>query len=388
MPTASTRSDLVGTSAPPEAAAGACPVKVWDLPTRLFHWLLVGAVLFALATGLLAPKWWLGRHVVAGYVVAGLLLFRFVWAVHGSEFSRFASFAYRPRQVLAHLGSLLRLRAGHYLGHNPSGAAMIFALLGILSLLVVTGFIQQGGFEKQGPFAGLVSYAVGSQARQIHKLAAYLLLLLIAAHLSGVLLGSFFFKEPLIPAMIHGRKLVSPGLAGRGSWRRARPALAALWLALLATPTVGALVVLSGLPPLGLPAMPPSPAMLGECGACHHPFHPSLLPAASWARLMASLSDHFGEDASLPPAKRDEIAGYLEGYAAEAWDSKPAHRFAVVAPNNPISITATPGWQRIHRRLDPALFRAPVVKARSNCVACHRDADGGRFDPQEIAIPQ
>jgi cytochrome b len=387
MPTTSNRSDRLGARAAPEPTVPRS-VKVWDLPTRLFHWLLVAAVLFALATGLLAPKWWLGRHMIAGYVVAGLLLFRFVWAVHGSEFSRFGSFAYQPRQVLAHLGSLLRLRATHYLGHNPSGAAMIFALLGILCLLVVTGFVQQGGFEKQGPLAGLVSYAVGNGIRQIHTLAAYLLLLLIAGHLAGVLLSSWFFKEPLIPAMIHGRKPALPGEGARGLWRRARPGAAALWLALLAIPIAAALVLLSRLPALGLPAMPPSQAMLGECGACHHPFHPSLLPRAAWSRLMETLSDHFGEDASLRATTRDEIAAYLERYAAEAWDSKAAHRFAAVAPDNPVSITATPGWQRIHRRLDPALFRLPAIKARSNCIACHRDADSGRFDPQEISIPQ
>jgi cytochrome b len=363
-------------------------VQVWDLPTRLFHWLLAAAVLFALATGLLAPKWWLGRHMIAGYVVAGLLLFRFVWAVHGSEFSRFANFAYRPRQMLAHLGSLLRLRATHYLGHNPSGAAMIFALLATLSLLVVTGFIQQGGFEKQGPLAGVASYAVGSEVRQIHKLAAYLLVLLIAGHLAGVLLGSWVFKEPLVRAMLHGRKPALPGEANRGPWRRGRPGAAALWLALLAIPIAAALILLSRLPAFGMPAMAPSATMLAECGACHHPFHPSLLPRAAWARLMGGLNNHFGEDASLPVAKRDEIAAYLQRYAAEAWDSKAAHRFAAVAPDNPISITATPGWQRIHRRLDPTVFRSGAVKARSNCVACHLDADGGRFDPQDIIIPQ
>jgi hypothetical protein len=125
-----------------------------------------------------------------------------------------------------------------------------------------------------------------------------------------------------------------------------------------------------------------------ECGACHHPFHPSLLPRAAWARLMARLDDHFGEDASVPPAERDAIAAYLERYAAEAWDTNAAHRFMAVAPENPISITATPGWQRIHRHIDPRLYRSVAVKARSNCIACHRDADTGRFDPQEIALPQ
>jgi hypothetical protein len=103
---------------------------------------------------------------------------------------------------------------------------------------------------------------------------------------------------------------------------------------------------------------------------------------------MADLGDHFGEDASLPPPVRDEIACYLERYAAESWDSKAAHRFSVLAPADPTRITATPGWQRIHRGIDPAFFRSHAVGSRSNCAACHSDADSGRFDPQAIALPE
>ena|SRR5262252_1192918 len=84
------------------------PSLVWDLPTRLFHWMLVAAVLFTLVTGLFAPKPWDGPHMIAGYVVAGLLLFRAVWAFFGAPYSRVASFAFPPRQVIGHFASLLR----------------------------------------------------------------------------------------------------------------------------------------------------------------------------------------------------------------------------------------------------------------------------------------
>ena len=208
-------------------------ILVWDLPTRLFHWLLFAAVSFALATGLFAPKWWLGRHMLAGYVVGGLLMFRAVWAFYGSEHSRVRSFLYTPRQTIDHLRGLLRLRTSHYLGHNPSGAAMIFALFAVLALLIVSGFVQQGGLEKQGPFAGFLSFAAGSQARVIHQLLAYLLLAMIAAHIGGVLTGSWLLKEPLIRAMIRGRKPVPDGTPANPPLR-AKPWPAAIWLGLAA----------------------------------------------------------------------------------------------------------------------------------------------------------
>ena len=368
----------------PPKKPGAARVRVWDLPTRLFHWCLVGLVSFALVTGLLAPKPWVGAHMLAGYGIAGLLIFRAVWARYGSEYSRLASFAYRPREAIRHMRGLLKLRSTHYLGHNPSGAMMIFALIGLLGLLVVTGFVVQGGLEKQGPLASFLTYDVGLFTRHIHKLFALLLLCLIGLHLAGVFAGSRLLQEPLIGPMITGWK---PGIAPAPT-SPARPLPALLWLGILAAVIGGVVPELSRRPPLGLPPLPANPTMIAECGACHSPFHPSLLPRASWALLMAGLSDHFGEDASLPAAERDGIAAYLSRYAAEAWDTQAAHLFAVVSPDDPISITATPGWQRIHRRLDPASFRLRSVGSKINCSACHKDAATGRFDPQAIAIPQ
>jgi cytochrome b len=366
-------------------APAAGRVRVWDLPTRLFHWLLVVSVAFCLVTGLAGPTDSVGWHMIAGYVVAGLLLFRGVWAAFGGQYSRLASFPYGPRQAIGHLQDLLRRRPAHYLGHNPAGAAMILALVLVLGLLVATGFVVQGGVEKQGPFAAFLTYSSGMTVRRLHKLLALGLLAMIAAHLAGVLAGSWLFKERLVGAMIDGRK---PAPAGTPAPRPARWRPASAWLALLALPLASCLYLLSRLPAFGMPEIPPSQAMSTECGACHQPFHPSLLPRAAWARLMAGLGDHFGEDASLPVARRDEIAAYLERYAAETWDSKAARRFALLAPDNPISITATPGWQRIHHRIDPAVFRTRAVGSRANCAACHRDAGSGRFDPQAIAVPE
>ena len=361
-------------------------ILVWDLPTRLFHWLLVAAVTFALLTGLFAPKWWVGRHIWAGYAIGALLIFRAVWTVYGSHYSQLRNFRYSPRQAIQHLRAMQSGHPPHFLGHNPAGAMMIFALIATLSLIVVTGVLVQGGSIKQGPFAGFVSFALGEDLRGLHQLLAFLLLGLIATHLAGVLAGSWLFKERLVSAMIDGKK---PTASPEHSLLHAagQPVAAILWLGGVGGGIAFALVALSHVPALGLPAMPADRVMTEECGACHHPFHPSLLPRASWAAMMADLGNHFGDDATLPPAKRDEIAAYLERYAAEAWDTNAARRFLAVSADQPLRITATPGWQRIHRRLDPALFGRPTVRAKSNCIGCHSDADTGRFDPQAISIP-
>ena len=362
------------------------PVWVWDLPTRLFHWLLVAAVLVALATELITPASWLNWHIAAGYTIAALLLFRLVWAAFGSEYSRVASFTYRPRQVADYLRALLRLQPPHHVGHNPAGAAMIFALFAVLTGLVVTGFIVLGGQEKQGPFAGVTSFAIGSGARGIHNLLAYVLMAMAVAHLIGVLADERLHRSSLVRAMITGWKRVPAQLPVRRSCPARVVAAAAVFAALFA-PTVGLLILLARMPALGVPAMTPDPVWASECGSCHYAFHPSLLPRSSWAAIMGGLSDHFGEDASLPPAAAAEVAGFLQTYAAEDWDTKAAQLLSNVSPADPLRITATPFWSRRHRRIDPAVFASAPVKAKSNCIACHRDAATGRFDAQAIRIP-
>lgn len=362
-------------------------VRVWDLPTRLFHWLLVVAVVTALCTELVALPTWLDWHVVAGYIVAGLLLFRFVWAAFGSEYSRLDRLFYRPRQTIGYLRDLLRGRPAQYLGHNPAGAVMILAFLAVLAGLVCTGLATLGGQEKQGPFAGVTSFAVGSGARSVHSVLAYTLMGMIGVHIAGVLIDRRLHKSALIRAMITGWKRV-PAQLSVASPRFTRIPAATIAFSVSSASATIALILLSRLPPLGVPAMTPDRAWLSECGSCHGAFHPSLLPRASWAVIMAGLRDHFGEDASLPPASAAEIGAFLQDYAAEAWDTKAARRVAEVAPSDPLRITAAPYWLRRHRRIDPSIFTSPAVKAKSNCGACHRDAESGRFDNQAIAIPE
>lgn len=362
-------------------------VTVWDLQTRLFHWLLVLAVTVGALTGFFAPEWWLGLHVWSGYGLAALLLFRAVWGILGSEHSRFDSFAWPPQAVIAHLRNLLAGRHSYFFGHNPAGSAMIFALGGVLIAIVVSGLLTLGGGEKQGPLAAFVPYATGQVARQIHQALVFLLIGMVALHVAGVVLESVLGRTNLVLSMITGRKAV-PANAATGRWRRARPFSAALSFGLLALAGGGGGAALGTLPPLGVRSLAIDDTYRAECGECHYAFHPGLLPAASWTGIMAHLDDHFGEDATLDAATRDHIAAWLTANAAETWDTEAANRFRNVSPDQPWRITATRFWERRHHRIDKAVFASKPVGSKVNCSACHRDADSGRFDDQSISIPE
>ncbi len=360
-------------------------LKVWDSPTRLFHWSLVASVGTCAVTGFVLTSRWFGWHFAAGYIIAALLVFRLIWAVLGSEHSRWTGFTPRPAQVIAHLAGLLRGQPPHAVGHNPAGGAMVLTLLLTLIFLAISGLIALGGLDKQGPLAAFISFAQGRTVKEAHELAAYLLLGLAALHVAGVLAESWLDRQSLILSMITGFKRVPDGTP-QPRPAQTRTALLALGLTALG---LGGLVATGlSLPPQGWrPLADAPPAYAKECGACHIAYHPSLLPAASWAKLMGSLDDHFGEDASLPSAPTQAIAQWLAANAAETWDTKPANLLRQVSATEPRRMTETPWWKRKHRHIPDTVFTQKTVKMRGNCAACHKDADAGTFRVQAIGIP-
>ena len=117
-------------------------------------------------------------------------------------------------------------------------------------------------------------------------------------------------------------------------------------------------------------------------------YPPSLAPSSRWIAIMDGLPDHFGEDASLEPDLMSRIRAYLTMNSAEKWDTRAAHELALANPGDPLRLTAAPYWIRTHRGIPEAVFKSRVVGAKGACNACHSDASTGRFDPQNINIPE
>jgi hypothetical protein len=229
---------------------------------------------------------------------------------------------------------------------------------------------------------------VGFAAKHVHRWLVLLLLGMIAGHVAGVLIESLLTHDNLVRGMVTGWKHLPPE-APVPTPRAARPVLAIVLLVVLAGGTVGTLHWLSRLPPPhSLRALPQNPTYQQECGACHDALHPGLLPAASWAGLMTSLGEHFGEDASLDGPTTRSLAAWLVDNAAETFDTESANRFRVVAPDEPYRVSSTPYWVDKHASIPPEVFARRSVRSQVNCRACHRDAESGRFDDQAIAIPE
>lgn len=181
-------------------------IRVWDAPTRLFHWLLTVAVIALVVTanvGGSAMDW----HFWLGYTVLALLFFRLAWGVFGGHWSRFRSFLYPPQEVLRYLRG--QTSQEDRVGHNPVGALSVYIFLAVLMLQAVSGLFSDDEIFTTGPFAHLVSGEWVSTATWWHTdVGQYILMALVAIHVSSILFYWFKKKQNLLTPMLTGDKLL------------------------------------------------------------------------------------------------------------------------------------------------------------------------------------
>lgn len=213
--------------------------KVWDLPTRLFHWALVALIALQYASGefgWLSMQW----HFWLGYTTLALVVFRVLWGFLGSQTSRFAEFLRGPRAVLRYLADVVRGRAVHAPGHNPLGGWSVLLMLALVALQAASGLFASDDISEEGPLAARVSGAVVDAMTRLHHLAADGLVILIALHVGAVLAYGLLKHDNLVAPMLHGRGRFATPRALRfvSAWR-------ALGLLLLSAAAVWGLVAWS-----------------------------------------------------------------------------------------------------------------------------------------------
>ena len=123
-----------------------------------------------------------------------------------------------------------------------------------------------------------------------------------------------------------------------------------------------------------------------ECGACHMTYHPGLLPARSWRKMMGGLEKHFGQNASLDPIPQKEITNFLVKFSADQGNTKYAK--SIPAGSTPLRITETAWFKREHREVRAEVWKRAKIGSASNCMACHKGAEQGDFSEDKVAIPR
>lgn len=178
-------------------------VVVWDLPLRIFHWLLVVGVLGAYITAKLGGSL-IDWHGYFGVLVLGLLIFRLIWGVVGTVHARFASFLPTPARLQAYLAG-----RWHGEGHNPLGALAVFAILGAVLLVAGSGLFANDDIAFQGTWANLIDKAFSDTLSAWHSLAFDVLTVLIALHLAAIGFYRWHKQQNLVLPMLTGKKLLA-----------------------------------------------------------------------------------------------------------------------------------------------------------------------------------
>lgn len=207
----------------PAPTANHKSIAVWDLPTRLFHWLLVALFAFSWASAELggnAMEW----HMLSGYGLLGLVLFRLLWGVAGSTTARFGQFVRGRAAILAYARTFARKDAAASVGHNPLGGWMVVAMLALLLLQGTTGLFANDDIVTEGPLYHLVSKEVSDALTELHEGVFNVLLTLVAIHVGAIFFYLLFKRDNLIRPMITGRKEVPVEIP--------QPTMVSIWRAL------------------------------------------------------------------------------------------------------------------------------------------------------------
>lgn len=179
-------------------------IKVWDLPTRLFHWSLLLLIIACWFTS--TENGDMDWHMRCGYAVLALVVFRLVWGVLGSTTARFSSFVTSPGAVLRYFANMRKSEVARHIGHNPAGGWMVLLLLGTVLVIAACGLFANDDMMTEGPLAHHVSERFSDLATAWHETGFYFLLALVALHLAAIFFYLLVKKENLVRPMLTGIK--------------------------------------------------------------------------------------------------------------------------------------------------------------------------------------
>jgi cytochrome b len=202
--------------------AGKRAVRVWDFPTRLFHWLTVVLVAGAYVTQRFN---WIDLHVQFGETLLALVLFRLLWGCFGSETARFRSFVASPAAAFQHLRHVLRREPDTQVGHNAAGGWMVLLLLALLLVETLTGIYVYNEVSDEGPLSAIVPAAVANAISWLHAFGWDLIFAAVVLHVCAIAVYGIAKGHNLIGPMLTGRKRLPAAVRA--------PSRAPLWLAVL-----------------------------------------------------------------------------------------------------------------------------------------------------------
>jgi len=376
-------------------------VFVWPIYTRIIHWLIASTFTLAFIFSLFENR--LNLHVAVGIIFGLMLIYRIIWGFVGPQYATFNTFKLSLAKLKFYFQEKVQNRWREIpAGHNPASSWFTLIVLGFGSIIAVTGLLIYGVQEGHG-YLGYLNdhyYMYADNLLSIHIYTSYGLALWAIVHISGVLVEQFYHKTNMAYAMITGYKKAKGEDSTPG---KSQNLLTYIFLALslfvlfVSTDGRSNPFVKSKFVPIHYKTE--QPIYEKECGACHKPYPPFMLPDTSWDRIQEGLKNHFGEKISPDHNKSDNrilindqtvIFRYLKNNSADKSTREISTKVmkSLNGARGRKSITKIRVWKDIHKNIPRYIFKSKKIKRKANCFACHKNFDQGMIEDIDIEIPK
>jgi cytochrome b len=333
----------------------------------------------------------LSFHAALGFTVALLIIYRIIWGFMDVRYSKFEDFNFNLYDLKEYMFNILGTQK-EYISHNPAASWAVVAMLILGLASVVSGVLVYGVQEGMGvlSFLNTTLFKDMEIFEDIHELITNAFMLVIFAHISGVLLDTILHKSNVIKSMKDGYK--------EGNFKSVELSLLQKLFGFLWIGSSVFLLLFLLLNPSNVLVADNNKAIdykiehklfYDECISCHTLYPPHLLPKRSWVIMMDNLENHFGDDASLEQEDVDSIKEYLVENSGE--DSTKEASFKIlksIKDKDTIAITKTSYWKKRHKEIDKSVFKRKKIGNISNCKACHKNIEQGLLNDKDIKIPQ
>ncbi len=347
------------------------PVYIWSKTTRYFHWLLVVCIVATFISSVFENA--LLVHISFGVLAGGLLTFRLFWGFVGPFYALFRNFNFSLRELFHYFFKLFKDKK-IYIGHNPaaSWATILLIIFGFFCTL--SGIILLGAQENRGLFSFLSS-SMTPMALQVHIVSAYVVGIVAIIHIAGVILEHFWHKSDTVVSMIHGYKRVDAKPIQTTKVQNYLGTFAIVFSLFLGffsyffsqisimTKNYNATEYAKE-----------NPTFTRECSECHNLFSPTFMTKAMWSIALESPKEHFREDLREDVPHFESIKEFILKNSAKTSDSE-ISRGIIASTEGKVKyrITQTRYWRDIHQYIPRNAYNHPLVKSKSNCVACHKN---------------
>ena len=360
---------------------------IWSLPTRVFHALFVIFILLAFISA--QEDRWLNFHAFTGYAVLILIVFRVCWGFIGPKHSLFKDFPIGKTNVKDFLNHIFEENQ-KYLGHNPLASYVMISMFIVGFFTIFTGILAFGIQEGKGILSFLNSsfFKEMELFGEVHEIFTTLFMVLIIAHVSGVLLDRVLHKkQETLKSIVTGYKVTLKNESIKlNIYQKMFSLLMFIFF-------IGFLVFNFYNPKNILIASKyekidykvQNELFVKECASCHTLYPPSVLPKKSWELIMSDLENHFGDDASIDEESNKNILAFLLKNSAETSSMESSFKFLESIQNQDIiALSKTTYWEKTHKDIPKELFENKNIKSKTNCKACHSDIEKGLIEDENI----